>query len=176
MNMIRRKLDKTAWLESAAAVQALRNPGSKFRSWIILNTGNKIGWPGGRLNFYFSPPVRTLYKILLWESYCPSLFYLSFCRPHHWQQPPPVDQKMGDGILCLKCLNGFVLIRAIVFCMFLNIDGTDPWCKEGKGIVGKVGTKSGKIIKVDWVSGSECTTGFGIINATCKWPTSAMWL
>src|SRR6266480_4949455 len=33
-----------------------------------------------------------------------------------------------------------------------NIDGTDPWGKDGKGSIGKIGM-DGKIIAVDWVPG-----------------------
>src|SRR5215467_921955 len=42
-----------------------------------------------------------------------------------------------------------------------NIDGTDPWGKDGKGSIGKVGT-DGKIIKVDWVTGLSAPKGMGI--------------
>lgn len=44
-----------------------------------------------------------------------------------------------------------------------NIDGTDPWGKDGKGSVGKLGT-DGKIIKVDWVSGLNAPKGMGLYN------------
>ena len=33
-----------------------------------------------------------------------------------------------------------------------NIDGTDPWGKDGKGSVAKVGL-DGKVIATEWVSG-----------------------
>ena len=33
-----------------------------------------------------------------------------------------------------------------------NIDGTDPWAKDGKGSIGKVGL-DGKIIATEWVTG-----------------------
>ena len=41
-----------------------------------------------------------------------------------------------------------------------NIDG-QPWEKDGKGSVGKVGL-DGKIIKVDWVSGLNAPKGLGM--------------
>jgi len=41
-----------------------------------------------------------------------------------------------------------------------NIDGTDPWGKDGKGSIGKVGL-DGKIIAVDWVSGLNAPKGMG---------------
>lgn len=42
-----------------------------------------------------------------------------------------------------------------------NIDGTDPWAKDGKGSIGKVGT-DGKIINVEWVSGLNAPKGMGL--------------
>ncbi|WP_018612434.1 hypothetical protein [Segetibacter koreensis] len=44
-----------------------------------------------------------------------------------------------------------------------NIDGTDPWGKDGKGSIAKVGT-DGKIIFIDWVSGLNAPKGMGIYN------------
>src|SRR3954463_633838 len=41
-----------------------------------------------------------------------------------------------------------------------NIDG-QPWEKDGKGSVGKVGL-DGKIIKVDWVTGLNAPKGLGM--------------
>jgi len=42
-----------------------------------------------------------------------------------------------------------------------NIEGTDPWGKDGKGSIGKVGT-DGKIINVDWVTGLNAPKGMGL--------------
>ncbi len=42
-----------------------------------------------------------------------------------------------------------------------NIDGTDPWSKDGKGSVGKVGL-DGKIIATDWISGLNAPKGMGV--------------
>jgi len=42
-----------------------------------------------------------------------------------------------------------------------NIDGKDPWGKDGKGSVGKVGL-DGRIISVDWVSGLNAPKGLGM--------------
>lgn len=42
-----------------------------------------------------------------------------------------------------------------------NIDGTDPWGKDGKGSVAKIGL-DGKIIAVDWVSGLNSPKGMGL--------------
>jgi hypothetical protein len=42
-----------------------------------------------------------------------------------------------------------------------NIDGTDPWGKDGKGSIGKIGM-DGKIIMVDWVPGLNAPKGMGL--------------
>jgi hypothetical protein len=42
-----------------------------------------------------------------------------------------------------------------------NIDGTQPWAKDGKGSIGKVGL-DGKVITVDWVTGLNAPKGMGI--------------
>ena len=42
-----------------------------------------------------------------------------------------------------------------------NIDGTDPWAKDGKGSIGKVGL-DGKVISAEWVTGFNCPKGMGL--------------
>ena len=42
-----------------------------------------------------------------------------------------------------------------------NIDGTDPWAKDGKGSVAKVGL-DGKVIATEWVSGLNAPKGLGL--------------
>jgi sugar lactone lactonase YvrE len=42
-----------------------------------------------------------------------------------------------------------------------NIDGTDPWAKDGKGSIAKVGL-DGKVIATEWVSGLNAPKGIGI--------------
>lgn len=42
-----------------------------------------------------------------------------------------------------------------------NIDGLDPWGKDGKGSIAKV-AMDGKIIAVDWVKGLNCPKGMGL--------------
>lgn len=44
-----------------------------------------------------------------------------------------------------------------------NIDGKDPWGKDGKGSVGKIGL-DGKIIAVDWVTGLNAPKGMGLFK------------
>ena len=46
-----------------------------------------------------------------------------------------------------------------------NIDGKDPWGKDGKGSIGKIGT-DGKIIATDWVTGLNAPKGLGLYNNT----------
>ena len=42
-----------------------------------------------------------------------------------------------------------------------NIDGTDPWGKDGKGSVGKLGL-DGKVIAAEWVTGLHSPKGMGL--------------
>lgn len=44
-----------------------------------------------------------------------------------------------------------------------NIDGKDPWGKDGKGSIGKVGT-DGKIIAAEWVTGLNAPKGMGVFD------------
>lgn len=42
-----------------------------------------------------------------------------------------------------------------------NVDGTDPWGKDGKGSIAKIGL-DGKIIAVEWVRGLNAPKGLGM--------------
>jgi sugar lactone lactonase YvrE len=42
-----------------------------------------------------------------------------------------------------------------------NVDGKDPWAKDGKGSIAKIGL-DGKIIAVEWVSGLNAPKGLGM--------------
>jgi hypothetical protein len=44
-----------------------------------------------------------------------------------------------------------------------NIDGTDPWGKDGSGSIGKVGT-DGKIIAGEWITGLNAPKGLALHN------------
>jgi DNA-binding beta-propeller fold protein YncE len=44
-----------------------------------------------------------------------------------------------------------------------NIDGTQPWGKDGKGSIGKVGL-DGKVIAAEWVMGLNAPKGMGLYN------------
>jgi sugar lactone lactonase YvrE len=42
-----------------------------------------------------------------------------------------------------------------------NIDGTDPWAKDGKGSIAKIGL-DGKIISAEWITGFHAPKGMGL--------------
>ncbi len=44
-----------------------------------------------------------------------------------------------------------------------NIDGKEPWGKDGRGSIGKIGT-DGKIIATEWVTGLNAPKGMGLFN------------
>ncbi|MBC7874659.1 MAG: ATP/GTP-binding protein [Ferruginibacter sp.] len=44
-----------------------------------------------------------------------------------------------------------------------NIDGTDPWARDGKGSIGQL-SLDGKTIIVDWVTGLNAPKGMGLYN------------
>ncbi len=60
----------------------------------------------------------------------------------------------------LKVPESLLFNPANNFLYVSNIDG-DPWDKDGKGSIGKIGL-DGKIIKVDWVSGLNAPKGMGL--------------
>ncbi len=44
-----------------------------------------------------------------------------------------------------------------------NIDGTDPWAKDGKGSIAKIGL-DGKVISAEWVPGLDGPKGMGLFQ------------
>lgn len=44
-----------------------------------------------------------------------------------------------------------------------NIDGKEPWAKDGKGSIGKV-SPNGKVIAAEWVTGLDAPKGMGLHN------------
>lgn len=44
-----------------------------------------------------------------------------------------------------------------------NIDGTQPWGKDGKGSVGKVGL-DGKVLAAEWITGLNAPKGMGMYD------------
>lgn len=81
-----------------------------------------------------------------------------FCNMACAQQHQLVKLWQTDS--ALKVPESALFNPANNFLYVSNIDG-DPWAKDGKGSVGKVGL-DGKIIKVDWVSGLNAPKGMGL--------------
>jgi len=44
-----------------------------------------------------------------------------------------------------------------------NIDGTEPWAKDGKGAIAKVGP-DGRVLMAEWVKGLEAPKGLGVFQ------------
>ena len=70
-----------------------------------------------------------------------------------WETPP--ELKIPESVL-------FDAQRKVLYVS--NIDG-EPWAKDGKGSIGKVGL-DGKIIAVDWVSGLNAPKGMALRGFT----------
>ena len=82
------------------------------------------------------------------------LFSISFAQKHQLIKKWETDTilKVPESVL-YDAANKILYVS--------NIDGTDPWGKDGKGSIGKVGL-DGKIIKVDWVNGLNAPKGMGL--------------
>ena len=76
-----------------------------------------------------------------------------------WSQHALLKKWESDTIL--KVPESVLFDRDNNVLYVTNIDGTNPWEKDGKGSVGKLGT-DGKIIKVDWVAGLHAPKGMGL--------------
>ena len=83
-----------------------------------------------------------------------------FFHNTHAQEHSLVKLWQTDSILKVP---ESVLFDAVGKLLYVsNIDG-QPWEKDGKGSIGKVGL-DGKIIKVDWVSGLNAPKGLGLFK------------
>jgi sugar lactone lactonase YvrE len=82
------------------------------------------------------------------------IFTVSYAQQHQLIKKWETDTVLKVPESVLFDANNKVLYVA-------NIDGTEPWGKDGKGSVGKVGL-DGKIIKVDWVAGLNAPKGMGL--------------
>ncbi|HEX6846356.1 MAG TPA: ATP/GTP-binding protein [Chitinophagaceae bacterium] len=71
--------------------------------------------------------------------------------------------KLWETDSVLKVPESALLDAANKVLYVANIDGTDPWAKDGKGSIGKVGT-DGKVIAAEWVTGLNCPKGMGLHN------------
>lgn len=78
----------------------------------------------------------------------------SFAQPHElikkWETEPTL--KTPESVL-------FDASAQVLYVS--NIDGQQPWTKDGKGSIAKVGL-DGKVIAAEWVSGFEAPKGLGL--------------
>lgn len=71
--------------------------------------------------------------------------------------------KLWETDSVLKVPESVLLDAAGKVLYVANIDGTDPWAKDSKGSVGKVGL-DGKVIAAEWITGLNCPKGMGLYN------------
>jgi len=69
--------------------------------------------------------------------------------------------KLWETDSVLKVPESVLLDAANKVLYVANIDGTDPWGKDGKGSVGKVGT-DGKVMNAEWITGLNAPKGMGL--------------
>jgi sugar lactone lactonase YvrE len=93
-------------------------------------------------------------KLVLLFSFTILISAISFSQQHQL-----IKKWESDTIL--KVPESVLFDAANKVLYVANIDGTDPWAKDGKGSVGKIGL-DGKIINVDWVSGLHAPKGMGL--------------
>jgi hypothetical protein len=87
------------------------------------------------------------------------LVLLAFVFTNTWSQHVLLKKWESDTVL--KVPESVLFDAGNNVLYVTNIDGTDPWGKDGKGSVGKLGL-DGKIIKVDWVPGLNAPKGMGL--------------
>jgi len=85
--------------------------------------------------------------------------FLLVNNPVHAQKHKLV--KMWETDTLLKVPESVLFDAANEVLYESNIDGTDPWGKDGKGSIGKI-SMTGKIIAVDWVTGLNAPKGMGL--------------
>jgi SMP-30/Gluconolactonase/LRE-like region len=91
--------------------------------------------------------------------FLPVVLSIFFMSAVYSQQHQLIKKWESDTIL--KVPESVLFTAGSKVLYVTNIDGTDPWGKDGKGSVGKIGT-DGKIIKVDWVTGLNAPKGMGL--------------
>jgi hypothetical protein len=69
--------------------------------------------------------------------------------------------KLWETDSVLKVPESVLLDAANKVLYVANIDGTDPWGKDGKGSVGKVGV-DGKVMAAEWITGLNAPKGMGL--------------
>lgn len=72
--------------------------------------------------------------------------------------------KLWESDSALKVPESVLFDAANKVLYVTNIDGTDPWGKDGKGSIGKVGT-DGKIIAAEWITGFDAPKGMALHNS-----------
>lgn len=90
-----------------------------------------------------------------------AIFSLQLCNRIFAQEHKLVKKWQTDSVLKVPESVLFDAKNNVLYVS--NIDGTEPWEKDGKGSIGKVGT-DGKIIAVDWVTGLNAPKGMGLYN------------
>ncbi|MBY0478905.1 MAG: ATP/GTP-binding protein [Chitinophagaceae bacterium] len=89
------------------------------------------------------------------------IFFLAFCSSMLSLSAQHQLVKLWSTDTILKVPESVLFDGKNKVLYVANIDGTQPWGKDGKGSVGKVGL-DGKIIAVDWVSGLNAPKGMGL--------------
>jgi len=90
-----------------------------------------------------------------------AIFLLIICNQANAQKHKLV--KVWETDTMLKVPESVLYDAANKVLYASNIDGTDPWAKDGKGSIAKIGM-DGKIIAVDWVRGLNAPKGMGVHN------------
>ncbi len=117
-------------------------------------------FPGFINELYNYPAVSTFIKISFMKSLL-LLVVFSAILTSLYSQHQLIKKWETDSILKVPESVLFDAENNVLYVS--NIDGTDPWGRDGKGSIGKVGT-DGKIIKVDWVSGLNAPKGMGVYH------------
>jgi sugar lactone lactonase YvrE len=92
-------------------------------------------------------------KLLVLATLATALPFASAAAPSlvkKWETEPVL--KTPESVL-------FDSSRSILYVS--NIDGKEPWGRDGKGSIGKL-SLDGKVVAVDWVSGLEAPKGMGL--------------
>ena len=90
-----------------------------------------------------------------------AMLSLFFCNSLFAQEHKLIKKWQTDSVLKVPESVLFDIKNNVLYVS--NIDGKEPWEKDGKGSIGKVGT-DGKIISVDWVTGLNAPKGMGLYN------------
>jgi hypothetical protein len=84
---------------------------------------------------------------------------ISFASPLHAQ--PRQLVKLWETPAVLKTPESVLFDSGAGVLYVSNIDGQDPWAKDGAGSIGKI-SPDGKVIAVEWVRGLDAPKGMGL--------------